>query len=1023
MENNMNISKLSIDNHQFTIMAVILLVVFGIQSMIQMPKSEDPVASKPGASIFVIYPGATPTDIEQLIVDPIEDTLNELDDIKRIESTSNDGLAVLQIEFTPGSDPDEKFSDINEKVNTVRSKLPNDIYALETMKWSVTDTNFIQFALIPRDKKNIDYRELEKQADILEKTLKKINGIKKAESWAFPKQEVQVELNLSKMAKLKIPINRVLGAIQSSNLNIPGGTLEAGIKQFSVQTSGSYESIEQIEKTVVNSDGTKVVYLKDIAFIFMDYEEANYLARFNSSPCVFVTANQKENTNIFSIMKEIKNNVDEYKKKLPSNLQLAVVYDQSKSVDDRLTDFFWNLLQGIILVGVVILMGIDFRGALIVMTAIPASIFIAIGFVYLSGYGLQQISITGLVIALGMLVDNAIVVVANIDRFIRKGESNYNAAVKGSSQITWAIIASTVTTLLAFIPLVMMRDVAGDFMRSMPLTVIFTLTISLLIALTFTPYLSRVLLRDTSTQKPSKAMKLLEYFIANYYRKWLDFALRKPRRIIAIAILVFFASLALMPFVGVSFFPKAEKKQFMIDISLPEGSRFHETDRIIGEVEKKLQSISEVKLFAANIGRSNPRIYYNIIEKRPQDNIGQLYIELKPEVEMKQMGKLIQTLRTNFEKYPGARIDVKELEQGPPVNAPIEFKIRGEKIDMLQKITGEIEDIFHQTRGLINITNPISTSKTDLQVEINRDKAAMYGISIADIDRTVRMSIAGIAISKYRDKDGEEYNITARTGEGKNPTLDIFDKIYITDIRGTLIPLSQLAQIKLKRSPTKISHFNLERSVTLTADVLPGYSVNKLTAQLIKRLDNYPMPPGYSVYIGGEKRSQDESFGGMGSAVIIALLAVFAVLVLQFKSFSQPLIIYSAVPLAIIGSIIALLITGNTFSFTAFIGLTSLVGIVVNNSIFLVDYANQMRKEGMSLIDAVKESGETRFLPIMLTTLTTVGGLLPLALRGGTLWAPMGWTIIGGLLTSTFLTLLVVPVLYKMYTKEEVNQN
>jgi len=1018
----MNISKLSIDNHQFTIMGVILLMVFGIVAIFQMPKSEDPAAAKPGASVFVIYPGATPSDLEQLVVDPIEDSLNELDDIKQIESTSFDGLAAISVEFLPGSDPDDKYSDVMEKINSTRSKLPSDIYALETMKWSITDTNFIQLAIMPTTSRDsspgniVDYKELEKQADLLEKVIKKISGVKKAETWAFPKQEVRIGFDLEKMARLKIPLNRVIGSVQASNMNIPGGTIDAGIKQFSVQTSGSYENLRQIGQTVVHSEGTKVVYLKDVADISMEYEEKNHIARFNGLPCVFVTATQKENTNIFTIMKELREKVTEFEKKLPRSIKLGYVYDQSKSVDERLNGFFMNLLQGILLVGVVILMGIDLRGSVIVMTVIPTSIFIAIGFVHLSGYGLQQISITGLVIALGMLVDNAIVVVANIARFIRNGESNYQAAVKGTSQITWSIISATVTTLLSFLPLVMMRDVSGEFIRSMPLTVIFALTASLFLALTFTPYLSRKLLRNTREQKPSKAMKMLEYFIEHHYRRMLDYALQKPRVIIASAVIIFFASLSLFPLIGVSFFPKAEKKQFLINVSLPEGSNLDETDKVVAAVENRLKTKKELNVYAANIGRSNPRIYYNIIDKRPQSNIGQLYAELKPTVTMEQMAALISSLRLDFAQYPGARIEVKELEQGPPVNAPIEIKVRGDTIEMLRKLAGDVEDIFRDTKGLININNPLATSKTDLKVNINRDKAAMFGIPLSDIDRTVRMSIAGITISKYRDKDGKEYNIAARSHGKAEPSMDIFDRIYITNALGSLIPLNQLATVELKLSSTRINHFNLDRSVTITADVLPGYSVNSVTNGLLKRMEGYAWPVGYAYFVGGERKSQDESFGGMGEAIIIALLAVFAVLVLQFKSFTQPLIIYSTVPLAIIGSIFALFITGNSFSFTAFIGLTSLIGIVVNNSIFLVDYANRMRQEGMDLISAIKEAGETRFLPIMLTTMTTVGGLVPLALQGGTLWAPMSWTIIGGLMTSTFLTLLVTPVLYKLYS-------
>lgn len=1009
----MNLPKLSIQNYQFTLVIVILLIVLGITSIFQMPKSEDPQVSKAGASIIVIYPGATPADMEQLIVDPIENTINELDDIKKLESYCNDGLANISIEFISGCDPDDKFSDVNEKVNGIRSQLPDGIFLLETYKWSISDTNILQLALVSSD---APYRDLDKQAERLEKILKKVNGIKRAETWAFPAQEIRVSIDLERMSQLKIPLNRVIGAIQSSNINIPGGTIDAGIKRFSIQTSGSYQSVQQIKNTVVHSEGTKVIYLKDIADVTRTYEDNNYFGRHNGTRAVFVTLQQKDNTNIFQIMNSVNQHLNEFKKKLPTNISLQVVYDQSNSVDERISSFFSNMLQGIILVGIVILLGISLRGSLIVMLAIPTSSLIGITLIHLSGYGLQQMSITGLIIALGLLVDNAIVVIENISRFIQLGESRINAAINATSQIAWAIFAATITTLLSFLPIVMMRDISGEFIRSMPLTVIYTLTASLFIALTFTPFLASRILHKTGKQKEKKFQKMTNHFLIHHYRPWLQSALKHPAKILSLTLLLFFSSLMLFPLIGVSFFPKAEKKIFYVNINLPEGSNIQETNLAVQFVEKHLASKNEVQSYTANIGRHNPRLYYNMIEKRQQSHIGQVFIQLKNSVKREQMEKLLQELRLAYQNYPGAHIEIKELEQGPPVNAPIEIKIRGEKLEVLQKIASDIEHMFHETPGLINVNNPLSTSKTDIRININRDKAAMYGIPLADINSTIRMSIAGLNVSQYRDKDGKEYNIVVRSNFENQPRLNIFDKIYLSTANGSLIPLNQVATIELKLSSNHITHFNMDRSVTLTADVLSGYPVNPLTKKVLKNLDEYRWPIGYDYFVGGEMESQEESFGGMGNAVIIAVIAIFAVLVLQFRSFTQPLIIYAAIPLATIGSILALLFTGNTFSFTAFIGITSLAGIVVNNSIILVDYTNQLRQQGKELIEALIEAGETRFMPIFLTTMTTVGGLLPLAIQGGTLWAPMAWTIIGGLLTSTALTLIIVPVLYKLFS-------
>jgi multidrug efflux pump subunit AcrB len=390
-------------------------------------------------------------------------------------------------------------------------------------------------------------------------------------------------------------------------------------------------------------------------------------------------------------------------------------------------------------------------------------------------------------------------------------------------------------------------------------------------------------------------------------------------------------------------------------------------------------------------------------------------VQLK-KYDLNRFKRLLDDLRAKFGAYPGAKIEVKEFEQGPPVEAPVAIRIMGDNLTELKQIARDVEDIIAKTQGTININNPLGTAKTDLQVKINRDKAGILGVPLVEIDRTVRASIAGMRVSSYRDAEGKEYDIVARLPIAEKPTIDDFDRIYVSSVTGAQIPLKQVAAINFKSSPMIINHYNLERTITLTADVKGNTSVAKVTNQIVQKLEKYNWKKGYRYGIGGETETREESFGGMFKAILVAMIAIFGVLVLQFRSYSQPLIVFSAIPLAIIGSILALLITGYSFSFSAFVGLTSLVGIVVNNSIILVDYTNQLRGAGKELVEALKEAAETRFIPIVLTTATTIGGLIPLTLGGGTLWAPMGWTIIGGLIASTFLTLILVPVLYKVFS-------
>ena len=1009
----MRLPRLAIENHQFTLVVVTLLLALGLVSFFTMPRSEDPAVQPAGASVFVVYPGATPADIEELIIEPLEEAINEIEDIKSMDGTAEDGIGIVGVEFESGSDPDEKYSEFVQKVNNVRNELPGDVLSIELLKWSIADVNIMQIALLSDSE---SYRRLDRDAEELKRELEKAPGVRRVDTHAIPQQQVRVAVKLDKMAAYQISLNQLLGSIQAANQNIPGGYLDIDTKRFNIQTSGSYESIDEIQNTIVHAGNGKVVYLEDVADVFFEYENEKYIVRVNGTPAVFVTVQQKENTNIFDVMDGVKQRIEDFKVELPNTIHVEYVFDQSISVADRLNGFFSNLLQGLVLVGIVVFLAVGYRAAGIVMMAIPFSILIGIGFIDLSGYGLQQMTIAGLVIALGLLVDNAIVVTENISRFMRLGHSRPEAAARGTSQVGWAIVSATVTTVLAFVPMMLMGNVTGDFIRSMPLTVVYTLTASLVLSLTFTPYLSSRLLNVEKSSK-RRIRQWMNQFVETYYRRTLDRALRKPLLFVLLAVTVFVASFALFPLVGVSFFPKAEKPQFMININTPSGTTLDETNRVTRDVETVLSEFDNVHYVAANIGHGNPRIYYNVFPKRDRSTHAQIFVQLN-DFRLNEFYDTLHALRERFAEYPGAKIEVKEFEQGPYVEAPIAIRILGDHLQTLETLSRDVEDMFLTTPGTINVNNPLSTSKTDLYVKINRDKAGLLGVPLVEIDKAIRAGISGLTVSQYRDPQGEQFDIVVRLPYEDKPTLEDFSKIYVPSMSGASIPLKSVATVEFKATPMQIAHYNMERTVIITSDVLEGYSVDQVTKAILEKLDTYEFPQGYRYSIGGELESREESFGGMLQAIVVALIGIFAVLVLQFKSYSQPLIVFSAIPLAFIGSVLALLITGHSFSFTAFIGLTSLVGIVVNNSIILVDYTNQLRASGKDSIAALKEAGETRFIPIVLTTATTVGGLLPLTLIGGTLFAPMGWTIIGGLMVSTFLTLVIVPVLYKLFTQE-----
>jgi multidrug efflux pump subunit AcrB len=1008
----MRLPRIAADLPQFTIVVFIMLAWFGVNSYLTMPRTENPEIVVPGTLVIAVLPGAAPSDMETLVADPVERAVNELDYINRVTTRITEGYSITSIEFDFETDADRKYDEVVQKVNSIRGELPDELYSLETWKWSTTDIVTLQLALVSE---SASWEEIEHHADLLKRAAEKSEGVKKVKVHGIPSREVAINLDFARMAAMNISLEQVENAIASNNMTIPAGTIDIAGSGFNVRGTGRYSSPEEIANTVVSSYAGRLIRIADIATVSIGRKDPDYIARFNGKRSAFITITQKSGRNVFDVNSRLRTNIGSIASGLPQDISLDYVFDQTEGVSDRLNKFTGSLLQGIILVGLIIFLAIGVRSALVVIMAIPLSVISGIGIIDFAGFGLQQISIAGLVISLGMLVDNSIVMVENISRHIAKGLTPREASVTAASEIGWPVVTATITTLLAFIPIAMMPDKAGEFIKSLPVTIMATLTVSLLAALTLTPVITSRLFRPADPDKPKKGTpfrRFLNYIIENPYRQTLSFALTHRWLTVAIATGIFLGTLALVPGVGISFFPKAEQPNFLVTVKTPQGTAIEKTDSLCRVVESILNTIPGVRFTASNTGHGNPQIYYNIYPERNNPSLAQIYVRLDgytPDG----FAETVQRTRDAVSDIAGAMISVREFEQGPPVSAPVHIYISGKDIEVLAAIASEIEKIVREHPGATNVTNSASGTGTSLFVDINRDKANMYGVPVHLVSKAVRASVAGLRVSAYRDESGEEYDIVLKNNSSGSG-MEVFEHVHVASLAERQIPLLHLADLTLKDFPLEINHYGMERTVQIKAYNLPGYTVDEIVTPAMDRLREMKIPQGYSWHVAGEIEGRKEAFGGMENALLIAVLAILAVLVLQFRSWKQPLIIFIAVPFAVTGMIWALFLTGNTFSFTAFIGLISLVGIVVNNSIILVDYTNRLKAEGRECTEALQAAGEIRFTPIVLTALTTIGGLLPLTLGGGTLWAPLGWTIIGGLLVSTFLTLIVVPVIYKI---------
>lgn len=1014
-----NLPKFSINNYQFVLIIFAVSLIWGLNSFLTMPRTEDPPASQPGAVVTVIYPGASPSDMEQLIINPIEEQVNGLELISEIKSIAGNGFAFVNVSFDYGNyNFDDKYDDVVQQVNEIKTELPTGISDINYRKKTTTDTKILQLAL---SSETVEFSNMRIWAERLEKKLEQVTGIKTVDILALPEKQVKILMQPDKMVNMGIGVSDIENGIKANNQNIPGGELVMGENSFNIKTSGSYESLDEIRNTVVGAVEGHLVYLKDIADVEIDYEENKYLAGFNGTRSVFLTAEQKSGTNVLDIIDEAKIVIDDFKKSMPDNIQLHYVHNQAENVEKSVNGFLNNLLQGIALVGFVIMLAIGFKSSLVIMLAIPSSILIGLGFVDLAGFGLQSVSIAALVIALGLLVDNSIVVVENTERYLKQGLSSKQAAIKGTKQVAYPIISSTLTTLAAFIPIAMLSDAAGDFIKSMPITVVATLTVSVIIALTVSPLLMSILFKRKKETKHSenKLQKTLARFISGPYSKILHFSLTHTKTVLLAAFVLFLSAVLVFKFfVGSSFFPKAEKPLLMVQATLPQAKTIKETEKVAKYIESVLDTIPEIKQYASNVGNGNPKVHFNLFPKDNAKNYTEFFVELK-EYELEAFEKFVSNLRNTFSDYVKAEIVIKEFQTGQVIQYPVEIILNGDNIENLMKAADDVEAIMKKHPGIINVENELDGMRTDLHVKINKDKASMLGAPVSVIDKTIRTAMNGTTVSKFNAPDGKEYDIQLSLPLDNKAKIDDFDKIYIKSMLGKQIPLSQLARVEFVKNPNKISHYNLSRSAIVGSSVESGYNTAEVTKEIEAKIKAYKMPLGVDYIVAGESAKKNKSFGGLGAAAVIAMLVIFAILVLQFHSFLQPFIIFTSIPFALIGSFYALFISGFDFSFTAFIGAIALIGIAINDAIIFIDFANEERKQGKSIYEALMQAGQLRFVPILITSVTTIGGLLPLTLQGGLFWGPLGWVIIGGLSLSTLLILIIVPVLYQVMIKEK----
>ncbi|MFK7841089.1 MAG: efflux RND transporter permease subunit [Sphingorhabdus sp.] len=1009
------LAQFVISRWQLTLVLFLLLVVLGMAALNNISKAVDAHFPIPAVKIIAIQPGADAQEMEETVAKPIEDVVQGLDDIVEVQSTSTDGGTVVTVEFSEWSgDVDGYFDDVVREVSAIRDQLPQQLQKLEYRKIRTTEAAVMQVALVSE---TASWRRMEKYADDLVDVFTRNPGVRESRIFGLPQPEVSVAVNPERLSELRVPASAVADVIRQGGADLPGGAVQSGELRLNVEAGGAFRDLDAIRGLPLRASDGSLLTVGDVADIGWGAEEQIYRTRHNGQRAVFLTVTQKDGVDVTRLKTELDIALDQQRAILPQDINLIMQFDQSRDVKRRLSELTRDFSIAIALV-IFTLLPLGLRSSAIVMISIPLSLASGLLVLYGMGYNLSQLSIAGFIVSLGLLVDDSIVVTENIARHLRMGKTRTQAAIEASLEIRAAVIGSTAVLVLAFIPLLFLPGGAGAYTKSFFIAIIATVIASLVISLSLIPFLASRMLRRNEDPEGNRALRWVNDKIHRFYRPFLGVALGAPVKTVVIALALCLSAFAFVPALGFSLFPFADAPYFRVAVEAEQGSSLDRTDQIVAEVTKVLETEPSIKVRAENIGNGNPQVYYNVGPKAERINYGEVLAVLD-EWDSSEGPEMIDRLRKQLDQIAGARIKIEIFQNGTPVDAPIVIRVTGPELDKLKELSSIIADVLRKTPGARDIVNPVETDRIDLDIGLNEKKAALLNIPSGEPRRAIRLAISGERAASFRDQEGDNYPVTVRFPFEDSLPISVLQTIYVATRAGDPVPLSQITDPKLTNVTPQIQRYQLQRTVLVTAQVDFGEVPSKVNDQVVQRLEQVDFPDGYKWSVGGESEAIGKTFGDFGPLIITALMLILAVLVAEFRRFRETIVVAGVIPLGTFGGILALLITGNSLSVMAIIGFIALIGIEIKNSILLVDFTSQLRAQGMGLREAIEKAGEVRFLPVLLTSITAIGGLTPLALWGGAMYAPLAVIIIGGLISSTLLSRVVTPAMYLLVARSD----
>jgi HAE1 family hydrophobic/amphiphilic exporter-1 len=1020
------ISDVAIRRPVFTTMLMFGLIVLGLFSFRRLPIDQFPDVDIPVVAVQTTYIGASPETVEREVTRRLEEAFNPVEGVDRITSISLEGVSQVIVEFDLGRDGDQAAQDIRSKIDLIRRQLPLDIDPPVVQKFDPADQPIISLALASN---TLGVAELTRLADEdVRRRLESVSGVGNVQLAGGLLREIRVFIDPSQMQSYGVSIEEVMAALQRQNVEAPAGRVESGTREELVRVTGRITDPVQFAAVVVANRGGQPVRLGQIARIEDATEEERSLAFVNNQRAVSLDVQKVSGANTVAVADEVKEEVEELEASLPAGVAISIVRDNSEQIRHSVEDVIFELILGALLTIIVVMLFLnDWKATAITSLALPVSVISSFVLMNVLGFTLNMLTLMGLSLSIGILIDDAIVVIENIVRHREMGEDHFSAASWGTREIFLAVMATTFSIVAVFVPVAFMGGIIGRFFFEFGMTVAWAVLISLFVSFTLTPMLAAWWGVDPhkaahgGVRQGNPLTRGISHFNrwfdnqAERYRGVVDWALRHRKSTLAIAGGALLASFMLFPFIGGGFFPTTDESQFAIIFETPEGSSLEYTRSRADAIVGTLATLDGVEYTYTTVGAGATGTVTG----------GNTFVKLvSPRERAKSQQDLMVEARAKLAPIYGAQISVSAGDAGPGGGKPLQVNLRGPDATVLQTLSDTILATMQRMQGIVDVESSLGQPRPEYRIDVNRDLANELGLDVGQIAGAVRPLLAGQAATTWQDAAGEERDVVVQVDPARRASFaDIATLPIATPMRALsgaapTVPLGQIATIQTGTAPAQIDRSDLERVATVSANTEPGYSVQEASGALNSQLAGIPLPEGYSIRLGGETEELAETFGYVIESLLLAIILIYLILASQFESFTQPLAIMTALPLSLIGVLLALFITDDTLNMMSMIGVIMLMGLVVKNAILLVDNANERRGLGADRHTALVEAGRVRLRPIIMTTAAMVFGMLPIALalgEGGGFRAPMARAVIGGLITSTMLTLIVVPVAYTYF--------